>query len=246
MPSTLNGIGSSFCGYAAPIRWAKPGMMGGNTEDHDAMECVVVLFLPLLPIKAVHTFNWAGTRCQTIDLKKNGTLLAAAMFRPWLMALFVASSFGILISGTALAAPQRDWLPAAAGLVLSLGVFAGAVFGWRKLKSLHRRSRDLRLVMGPHPLGSSDPATWADDVLDSVLRDAPAQDARELVTAGQQALKAGNAPMAMWHARLAVGLGDAGGETLTDEILRNPEIVRKLDGFRAKPWTRGEHFPAKR
>ena len=34
--------------------------------------------------------------------------------------------------------------------------------------------------------------------------------------------------------------------TLTDEILRDPEVARKLDAFRKKPWLRGEHFPPSR
>src|SRR5262245_10839853 len=99
MPASINGIGTSFCGYAAPIRWEKAGMMGGGTEDHDAMECFVVAFLPLIPMKAVHTFNWSGSQCRMIPLKRSGALLAAAMLRPWLMGIFIVSAFAILISG---------------------------------------------------------------------------------------------------------------------------------------------------
>lgn len=255
MPSSINGIGTSFCGYAAPIRWAKPGWMGGGREDHDAVECIVVLFLPLIPMKAVHTFNWSGTQCRIISLKSHGALLAAAMLRNWLMAVFVPATLAIVVCGLAFfmtfsATPRppsaMSRSSAAIGLAIGSAAFTGALFTWRWLASLHRRSRDLRLVIGPHPLGSSDPATWRQDVLDSVLNDAPTVDPRELITVGQQSLTAGNAPMAMWHARLAAALGDAGGETLTDEILRHPDVVRKLDAFRKKPWLRGEHFPPSR
>src|ERR1043166_1141762 len=51
MPFTFNGIGTALSGYSAPIRWSKPSMLGGQRADHDAMECFVVSFLPLLPLR---------------------------------------------------------------------------------------------------------------------------------------------------------------------------------------------------
>src|ERR1041384_1657514 len=82
MPFTFNGIGTALSGYSAPIRWSKPSMLGGQRADHDAMECFVVFFLPLIPLRTVHTFGWSGNKYRVLPLRRTGRMLLHTYLRP--------------------------------------------------------------------------------------------------------------------------------------------------------------------
>ena len=104
-----------------------------------------------------------------------------------------------------------------------------------------RRSRDLRLVLGRHGLGSSDPAMWAPDAHRALGFDMNAQDTRALLQKSSATLAARDFPNAMLGARLAVAYGaSAEGEALTDRILADPHVRSWLPRLRLKPWLRCE------
>src|ERR1043166_7045250 len=160
MPFTFNGIGTALSGYSAPIRWSKPSMLGGQRADHDAMECFVVFFLPLIPLRTVHTFGWSGNKYRVLPLRRSGRMLLHTYLRP--LALLLAG-VGIVMLGITLFVSIGEGLgkgtPIMAGLSVAVGAAGFGILRW--LRSRDNRTRDVRLVIGPHEAGSSDPATWS-------------------------------------------------------------------------------------
>lgn len=229
MPFTVNGIGTSVCGYSAAIHWRKPGLLAH--ADHDAYECFVFCYLPLFPLRAVHTFNWSGKRYSSIRLRHNRRLIANIYLRiPVLLLIVLGLLF--LLEGTwdILRGGRVEW--AAISLLIGV-VLAGSGAALRRwLQARDGRTRDIRLVIGPSPNGTSDPALWPRDHA-LKLELAPFDEIRSALSAGQFG-------RAMHIARLAVAQGNLDGEAATDEILRHPRVVEVLPALRRTPWLRDE------
>jgi hypothetical protein len=250
VPASVNGVGTAYCGHAAPILWQRPGSFSLTARaDHDAVECVTLLFLPLFPLRAYHTFNWSGNECRAIRIKTSGRLLARAYLRPYVLVLLGVSIFLMVVSlaaiGIALFMAEKS-APITPKMMLGFATPpAGLLLGLflkRSLDRLYARSRDIRLVIGPHELGSSDPATWTEETLSKAEDAAPGGG----LDAARRALSEGRFGEAMWAARLAVARGQAEGETLTDEILSHAQVASILPDLRKAPWRREELLPRPR
>jgi len=101
------------------------------------------------------------------------------------------------------------------------------------LAAVDRRADDIRRVLGPHQLGSCDPA---------VMKQAMNPDPRALYGTDSYAdavpalLDAERYSRAMWAARLSTAWEDpALGEELTDHILRHPGVPEAIEQVRRKP-----------
>jgi hypothetical protein len=237
MPFTFNGIGTALRGYSSPISWNKPGWLGlGQKADHDAMECFVLLYVPLVPLRAVHTFAWTGNRYRVLPLRGAGRLLLNVYGRLVGMVLVVVGLWSLL-AALASSFAGGGPLPQAPGRAVGAALIATIGFGaLRWLRSRDARSRDIRLVIGPHGAGSSDPALWSQEVLEKV-KPVPLSDA-------QTSLQGGHYAEAMMRARIAVAQGDPDAERLTDEILTYPEVQAALQALRREPWRRSELLKA--
>jgi hypothetical protein len=237
MPFTFNGIGTALRGYSSPISWTRPGRLGlGQKADHDAMECFVLLYVPLIPLRAVHTFAWTGNRYRVLPLRGAGRLLLNVYGRLLAMALAVGGLWGLLLAVTASISgerPLQQALPRVGVAVLICAMGFGLL---RFLRSRDARTRDVRLVIGPHEAGSSDPALWSKEVLEKVKPVA--------LSDAQASLQGGRYAQAMMRARIAAAQGDPEAERLTDEILAHPEIQAALPALRREPWRRGEILKA--
>src|SRR5438270_9194008 len=55
MAQAIYGMGTAVCA-ARSCKWG----IGFQRADCDALECVIIAYLPLLPYKAVHAFNWSN------------------------------------------------------------------------------------------------------------------------------------------------------------------------------------------
>src|SRR5262245_42463778 len=73
MPFTMNGIGTSVCGSRGDVGWG----------SHDAMECFVVFFMPIIPYKAMHTFDWQGEQYRAIPIRWSWGLTLRTFAKPW-------------------------------------------------------------------------------------------------------------------------------------------------------------------
>ncbi|HUJ28830.1 MAG TPA: hypothetical protein VLW85_22570 [Myxococcales bacterium] len=233
MPFTFNGIGTALSGYSAPIQWKKPSLFGPKA-DHDAMECFVVLYLPIIPLRAVHAFNWQGTRYRVLPLRRTFGMILHTYLRP--LGLLLTGIGIVMLALGAVGAATEGRQGALAGIAAGavVGLLGFATLRW--LRSRDARTRDVRLVIGPHEAGSSDPALWSKEVLDKLK---PAQ-----IADAQAALQAGRYGQAMIGARIAAAQGDPEGERLTDEILAHPNVQSLLPALRREPWRRAELLQA--
>src|SRR5262249_10957166 len=74
MPFTVNGFGTSMCGGRGDIGWG----------SHDAMEWFVALYMPIIPIKPVHTFDWNGNQYRAIPITWSFDLMVRTFLSRWL------------------------------------------------------------------------------------------------------------------------------------------------------------------
>jgi hypothetical protein len=241
MPRSRSGFGTSYHGSGAPIHWEKPTPFA--LADHDAVECVVALGFPVFPYEAYHTFLWSSKECRAIRIRRTPSLLLNAMLRPYLLACTIfAGGFCILLIVASvalkLAGAASGTLKPSAWMVLAipLGAFLAGLGILSLLRASFRRSRDVRLVIGPHEGGSSDPASWFDCPSEELLLGQDLDSARRALDAGQFA-------RAMFAARVLLARGDARGETLTDEILADSRVRSGLRALRRRPWLRTGVFP---
>jgi hypothetical protein len=106
-----------------------------------------------------------------------------------------------------------------------------------------RRERDIRLGLGRHTWGSSDPAYWHPDLLADVVAPSEPFDVKSFAVLARRFLKAHEWCHAMWAARLCTALEDEEkGESLTTEILEHDEIAKKLAKARSDPARRDAAF----
>jgi len=251
MPGEVKGFGTMYCGYSAAVRWRKPGLLA-EPADHDAVVCVTALYLPIIPLKAYHTHHWTGDACQAVEIVRSRPLLIRALVRPYILALLGLSGFAlaclalilvlfIVLGSAATHRPPREglllWsvLPTAT-LLLSLGL-------WFWMSASDQRDRDIRLILGPHALGSSDPATWTPEARAGFKPSVALFGTEDEVDAAAKALQAGRTAEAMLAARLAVASRTREGELLTDRILKDARVRQRLPELRKQPWRREELFP---
>lgn len=229
MPFSINGIGTGLTGYRAPISWVERKFWSLKTptslQDHDAVVCFVFALLPLVPLRPVHTFAWDGVHYQQVKLRWSWGLVLGAMAQTWGMALVVC---GFLTASVALLVASKD-------LTLTIGAATVGLTGLGLrafVRAQDQRTRDVRIVLGPHPGGSSDPALWHPELLTSVPQHSVAD--------GAVALDRGDYASAMFTARVLVGRGEAEGEALTQQILSHPVVAGALQTLRKAPWRRDE------
>src|SRR5579885_1139641 len=84
MPFTVNGFGTSLCGSRGDVGWG----------SKDGMEWLVAAFMPVIPIKAVHTFDWNGNQYRAIPIKWSFDLVARTFLGRWVWGL---GGIGVLL-----------------------------------------------------------------------------------------------------------------------------------------------------
>lgn len=224
MPATVNGIGTSVCDARGHVSW-------GGIADSDAVECFVFLYLPLIPIKAVHTFQWNGINYRQHPIQWSFGLLLRAFARRWLIVPAIAAVFSVFI-GFGLNDP---WVKAEMFL-LATALVVIVVLGYWLLWVTDQRNRNLRRVLGPHDLGSSDPAIWLQNLLDLMPPPRKLFNAETYGAAVPILLEDRRYGSAMMAARLTVAVEDAKfGEELTDMILNDGEVLEALAIIRKHP-----------
>jgi WD domain, G-beta repeat len=243
MPYTFNGCGTTVYQGRGQVGWG----------SFDAVEWLVLFFLPIAPLRAVHTFgwknSWGGQKFQCVPLRWSAVLVLRSFLRPWRL-LLIASGLVALFFGTLLARTPpnqpgggygEEWFFLFVALLTILGLILYVL-----LAVTDRRTNDIRRVIGPYQLGSCDPA---------LMKKPMNPDPRETFGADAYAdavpalLDAQRYSRAMWAARLSTAWEDpAVGEELTDQVLRHPGVPEALEKVRRKPgcWAEVMQPPAER
>jgi hypothetical protein len=226
MPMTVNGFGTSVCGGRGDIGWG----------SFDGMEWFVAAFMPIIPYKAVHTFDWQGEQYRAIPIRWSAELMARTFLARWMWALMLV---GVVLGfiGVVDKRGVNVGLLAAGLVMVPLGIVIGIL-----LRVTDRRNKDVRLVLGPVTIGNCDPANLPGNTLDEMVK--PSQIAygtKTFAAAVERLLEEGRFAQAMWAARVSTALeGAAEGEALTNMVLQHPEVKDALDRVRvnAQDWAR--------
>jgi hypothetical protein len=222
MAATINGIGTSFC-------FAR----GSGGRGGDALECFVVMFLPVVPFKAVHLYGETsgvpGRQYRAVPIRWSASLVLRVYLLYWMAFPLVAGvamaflfTYGLVRNGSLDGIAPFFITGWAVTLTCGIGYF---LLWWTD-----RRTRSMRRLLGRHQYGSSDPATWIREVLAGVYSPQETFGVDSFAAAVPALLEKGDYQAAMWAARLATAKEDrATGERLTDKVLRaagkHPEKV---------------------
>jgi len=236
MPYTMNGVGTHVCGSR--------GNVGYNS--YDAMEWVVVFFMPVIPLKAYHTFDWAGDQYRFIPIKWSFDLVFRTFFTGWNWGLFALGCLMLVFVGFSVF--DRNMKDPSLGL--GFGIAAAVSFAlcglvFVILKFTGERDRDIRRILGANPhIGSVDPALLHDDLAHKIAGDPKEYYGTDTHAAAvPDLLEQEKYSQAMWAARISTAVEDRRtGEELTDMILSDPGVRKALAAVRAKPASWDQHM----
>ncbi len=230
MPFTLNGCGTSVCPSRGSVAWEKGKWYSSLTHDYDALECLVLLFLPIIPYRVIHTFDWDGRNYRRVPLKWTAVVVFRAMIRRWLLAGFLVG--GIVTFVGFLDSDLHWWAFSAAGLLL-LAISGGGLY-W--MHASDEKTRNIRRLLGRHAYGSSDPATWHPSLLTTVKKPKELYGTDDFASAVASLLNGGQLSDAMWAARLSAAVEDnATGERLTDDVFADAQVKVALGRIKDDP-----------
>jgi hypothetical protein len=220
----------------------------------DAVECFTLFFLPLIPLKSVHIWEekeGGTTREAVIPIRESDALVGRVMRRGWSRAFLACGlffGFAAALYYTIAHPPPSDphfarffrwvsfyWFVTISPVALWV---LGALWSSRRAD----RPCKIRILLGPHALGTSDPETWLDD---TVAQAVPGLKiwlgAESFAEAAERLLESEDFRHAMWAARMSTACEDRRrGEQITDRILKHPRVSEALEEFRptASLWER--------
>lgn len=222
MGFSIEGTGFEECGYFAPISWQKHkasflGVKGDG--DHDAVLCIAFFGLPIIPLKPVHVFSLKETEeYSKIPLRWNVRLIFHVFYRIYGI---IPLSFTAFMLAEAILV-NRNWLYA----IVSLGLFCFTLDILLATKRIYGRSRNIRLLLGRHKFGSSDPALWARSVLVEFMPELQMPSEISFEKKCRKYMNDKNWLEAIWAARLCCAIESRKiGEALTNEMLANKNVA---------------------
>jgi hypothetical protein len=231
--------GMSVAGRRGQILWKKGSFLNGEGSQlhYDTFVVGLGFMVPFTLRDLVHIWDiptTANGTCKAILLRPDPTFQRRVLVTNWCG----WAALGLLVASPFLWRSIHGLLGMLA-VVAAVGCAAVAIVCSRN----QSRLRDIRLVLGPHTWGSSDPATWHEGIRAQVVAPRAARQVGSFAELAQQAIGEGNWGAAMWAARLCVGVEDeAVGERLTDDILRRDEVVQRLRRVRSHPERRDREF----
>lgn len=234
---SVNGFGTAVFTSRGLIKW------DSNMEDGDSVLAVCVMGIPVIPYRAVHTSNWEyaetdrgvpdGFRYRAFPIRWSWGLVAAAFIKQLWIWVCIAAGFFVML---AILGPAGQWGVRLIFAGIAVALIAIAVPTHMALKRADRRHRDIRLILGRHVLGSSDPAYWSPKIIRHIRGPRETFATDTFAAAARARMAAKDYEPAMYAARLSTALEDRrAGQQLTDEILRQPNVQDALSQLRAEP-----------
>jgi hypothetical protein len=237
--------GMSVAGRRGQIVWKGSFTGIGQQMTYDTCQVRFGLIVPFALGDVVHIWDIPLTKiggpCKAIHLRADPDFKRSVLIGNWIglgaalacIALFLVA-LGLFV--------KLMFVPAAAALVGSV-VVGGLGFWLTRLPADETRHRAIRLLLGYHEWGTSDPATWSEELVADVVSPKEVLGVESYAALAKKEQAAGRWGEAMWAARLCAAVEDrAAGQTLTDAILGEPAVVERLRLVRRRPQTRDNEF----
>jgi hypothetical protein len=215
----------AFAGQRGQVVWKgkSPFLSEGNDLHYDTYLSSYTLIVHFKLENLIHIWDIGKTKsseAKAIRLRDDRGYHRRLLVSRWLM---LAGGL-VAIGGIALWVRVHFLL----GILAFLVAIALGVWEWAQHRGMGRHRR-IRAILGPHGLGSSDPATWNNALRKQVADPRVAFQAASYADLAQGLIAQRRWSGAMWAARLCVLLEDRGkGERLTDLILSDEEVVDRL------------------
>jgi hypothetical protein len=220
-------VSAFFYAGAGIFRWKRGKATWWDFDGFDGFPP----FLPLFAFRPLHVWDWhmASTEAdwvrrlsvyayRFIPLRWTGELLLRTFLRYW---LWLPMLTGLLYCLSA----AHSFVARLAGICL----FAACVAGLVRIRQMNRRDRQIRLLLGRHRLGSSDPVSWTDELLALIAPSSVWFHTGTFAAACESHLGQKKFAEAMWAARLCAAIEDPlRGEELTENILSDPDAQAEL------------------
>lgn len=230
--------GMTLSGRRAEVLWTAGSFItgAGQQRQYDAFIAGPGFLIPLHVSKLVHVWDIPMTRfgeCKAIRLRPDPEFKRKVQLtnRSILGAIVLLIACPFLWLGV-------HWL---LGILTLVPGVALAVLAFMSSRD-HPRDRMIRLLLGPHTWGSSDPATWHESICSDVV-DPQVLKVDSFAALAQEAIEAEKWGYAMWAARLCVAVENKKvGEALTDEILNDQDVRERLRIVSRNPSKRNGEF----
>jgi len=232
----VNGIGTWFCTAHVDAGWGWD----------DAVECAMFVYLPVWPIRVCHLRlepggSFAPENYQAIPLRWSDQLVRQVFLRCWFGGCIGLGALCLALLGLhALSPPTgksyvvREWTVLQPILVpLAPCLIVGGIVGQVLMGNSGRRQQDIRLLLGLHRLGSSDPSMWPDNELEAFNFTQSVFGTSTYADAVPQLLQAEAWTGAMWAARLTTARENrTAGDALTADVLAHPGTQKALQSYK--------------
>lgn len=238
-----------YCGRRADIVWKKSSFIGtGGRRDYDTHRAIGFVF-PFWLNDPIHTFGWSqiNPKGRAILLRPDRGFKFQACLQDLGGAIAIIALIAAPVLGCVALLRRMENQPTGslylAASVLSLVYVIGFALIYFYFRTLDRHERDIRLVLGKHAWGSSDPAYWHADLLESLRAPKEAFGVQSYAALARKCIKEAEWDRAMWAARLCTAVEDCQrGEKLTDEIMAQAEVEALLGEIRKDPSRRSAVF----
>lgn len=228
------------------IQWKKGDFVGKGWEcDYDTYTAYTMLF-PLYLGSLVHFFNVGKdvdpiVAISFIPLRKDRGFKRAAFIDDaggMLIGLlfFIAFVLGCGALVNSVVEPQTKFIAFGIGAAVFFLLSVVALIYWRMARVDDHRDVDIRLVLGRHEWGSSDPVYWTAEYVEMIAEPARRFHHESYAKLAQELIGQKDWVKAMWAARLSAAKEDLQkGEALTDSVLQHPDVQEILATLRKAP-----------
>ncbi len=222
----------SVAGRRGEINWGKAG------RQYDTFVVSFGIMVPFMLGDCVHIWDIPTTTvsggCKAIRLRPDPRMKWRILLGDWA----VMSSIGLVI-GAPFACGGVHWGLGVALSVPALPLLAVGIY----LMWQNPRDRTIRLVLGRHAWGSSDPAHWGKSIRKDIVDPKAALGVKSFAALAKKAMAKEDWCTAMWAARLCVAAENADlGEELTDTILAEADVQDRLAAVRRDPQQHKREF----